>query len=48
MLGLGILLLRICAKKKIKNMDKDLCIKIQYNEKLKIYICDYINYGISM
>lgn len=29
-------------------MDKDLRLKIQYNEKLKIYIYDYINYGISM
>lgn len=29
-------------------MDKDLRIKIQFNEKLKIYIYDYISYDISM
>lgn len=29
-------------------MDKDLRIKIQFNEKPKIYIYDYISYDISM
>lgn len=30
-------------------MDQDLCINIQYNEKLKyMYFYDYINYNISL